>query len=639
MSNKIWDDKSTDLTLNGPKVAISVDTSANISLVAPNGQTGGGVTDQTSVTFSVTGVSTFPDGTNADGGLSYQWYEINDGALGISTRYAGAGTSTLTISHALSPEDNGNQYYNRVTFTPDNVSVGGTSGNILNNFVESTPVAISVAPELFISAGITTSTVATNQEASFSCRGGINRDKVSSYDDNQENSIAYQWYLDGSAISDGTVQKQTSATSVTRNYGVGNHTLILPDDATNVTIRVVGGAGGRGANDSSAGGGGGGQGRIGKFSLGDGGRRLTINVGGRGGNGSTAGNAAGGSGGSSPVSEGGRGGNSGSRGSSGSGGGGAGGVFVFDSVTDGYIIAAGGGGGGAGGSYRCGQAGSGGNADDWQALSSLSGITNGSNGGSPGGGDGGGGGGGGGGYRGASAGGSGGDCPGGGGGDCFTEITMITLESNVEIDGENKKVYYEKPISEINVGEYVVNKDKSQLNKVEFIEKLEKTDWDLYSPVNTIEPFATINHPLWLDGEWVAVDVDLYPWLDRPRPLRDAKTEPVGDRIVYNLWVSGDGTYIANGYGAHSIMFDGGFMKNAYHDKILSYDQVISMYRKYAYGKKELLTGAFILNRFLGKLNYKLLNRLVAFFMLAPEGTKRLSITHKLMKFLQRGYK
>ena len=181
MSNKIWDDKSTDLTLNGPKVAISVDTSANISLVAPNGQTGGGVTDQTSVTFSVTGVSTFPDGTNADGGLSYQWYEINDGALGISTRYAGAGTSTLTISHALSPEDNGNQYYNRVTFTPDNVSVGGTSGNILNNFVESTPVAISVAPELCISAGITTSTVATNQEASFSCRGGINRDKVSSY--------------------------------------------------------------------------------------------------------------------------------------------------------------------------------------------------------------------------------------------------------------------------------------------------------------------------------------------------------------------------------------------------------------------------------------------------------------------------
>ena len=257
MSNKIWDDKSTDLTLNGPRLSVSSDTSANISLVAPNGQTGGGTTDQTSVTFSVTGVSTFPDGTNADGGLSYQWYEVNDGELGISTRFTGAGTSTLTISHALSPEDNGNQYYNRITFTPDNVSAGGTSGNILNNFIETTPVSLTVAPELFISAGVTTSTVTVNQQATFNCGGGINRDKVSSYDTDQENSISYQWYLDGSTISDGTVQKNTAATRITKNFGVGNHTLIIPDDAVNVTIRVVGGAGGRGANDSSASGGGG----------------------------------------------------------------------------------------------------------------------------------------------------------------------------------------------------------------------------------------------------------------------------------------------------------------------------------------------------------------------------------------------
>lgn len=637
MSNKIWDDKSTDLTLNGPKVAISADTSANISLVAPNGQTGGGVTDQTSVIFSVTGVSTFADGTTADGGLTYQWYEINDGALGISTRYAGAGTSTLTLSHALSPEDNGNQYYSRISFTPDNVSAGGTSGNILNDFVDSTPVAISVAPELFISAGITTATVSVNQEASFSCLGGINRDKISSYDDGQENDISYQWYLDGSALSNGTTQRQTAATRITKTFGVGDHTLILPDDAQDVTIRIVGGAGGSGGNDSGSSGGGGGQGRIGKFSIPNGGRKLTLNIGGRGGNGSSGGNASGGSGGSSPVSSGGRGGNSGNGGSSGAGGGGAGGVFVFDSVTDGYIIAGGGGGGAAGGSWDCGGAPSGENAGDWQSVGSISGITNGSD-GSQSGGDGGGGGGGGGGYRGGSGGGGGSDCGGGGGGDCFTDITMITLESNVEIDGQVKKVYYEKPISEIKVGDYVVNKEKTQTNKVEFIEKLEKTDWDLYTPSDDVDPFATINHPLWVDGEWVAVDVDLYPWIEKLRPLRDAKTEPVGDRIVYNLWVSGDGTYIANGYGAHSIIFDGGFMKNAYHDEILSYNQVITMYRKYAYSKKDLLTGAFILNRFLGKLNFKLLNRLVAFFMLAPEGSKRLSVTHKLMKFLQRGH-
>ena len=635
MSNKIWDDKSTDLTLNGPRLSIGSDTSANISLVAPNGQTGGGVTDQTSVTFSVSGVSTFPDGTSADGGLSYQWYD-NNGIIGVSTRLTGAGTSSLTISYALSPEDNQNQFYNRITFTPDNVSSGGTSGNALNSFIDSTPVSLSVAPELFIAAGITTVTVSVDQEASFSCLGGINRDKVSSYDDSQESSIEYQWYLDGIALTDGTVQRQTAATRITRTFGVGNHTLILPDDAQDVEIRVVGGAGGSGGNDSGSSGGGGGQGRIGKFSIPNGGRKLTLNVGGRGGNGGSGGNAGGGSGGSSPVSSGGRGGNSGNRGSSGAGGGGAGGVFVFDDVTDGYIIAAGGGGGAAGGSWDCGGAPSGDNAGDWESVTSISGITNGEN-GSQSGGDGGGGGGGGGGYRGGSGGGGGSDCS-SGGGDCFTDITMITLESKVEIDGQVKKVYYEKPISEIKVGDYVVNKNKTQTNKVEFIEKLEKTDWDLYTPTPDTDPFATINHPLWVDGEWVAVDVDLYPWIEKLRPLRDAKTEPVGDRIVYNLWVSGDGTYIANGYGAHSIIFDGGFMKNAYHDGILNYDQVITMYRKYAYSKKDLLTGAFILNRFLGKLNFKMLNRLVAFFMLAPEGSKRLNVTHKLMKFLQRGY-
>ena len=57
---------------------------------------------------------------------------------------------------------------------------------------------------------------------------------------------------------------------------------------------------------------------------------------------------------------------------------------------------------------------------------------------------------------------------------------MITLESKVEIDGQVKKVYYEKPISEIKVGDYVVNKNKTQTNKVEFIEKLEKILTGIY---------------------------------------------------------------------------------------------------------------------------------------------------------------
>ena len=642
MSNKIWDDKPTDLTLNGPSISVSSDTSANISLVAPNGQTGGGVTDQTSVTFSVTGVSTFPDGTNADGGLSYQWYEINEGALGISTRYAGAGTSSLTISYALSPEDDGNQYYNRISFNPDNVSAGGTSGGSINGFVDTTPVSISVAPELFVSAGITTATVPINVDATFNCLGGINRDGTPV----RESDISYQWYLDGSTLSDGVTQSTQSATTVVQTYGVGNHTITIPDDATNVSIRIRGAAGGSGGSDVGGSGGSAGQGRVGKFSMADGGRTLTINVGSRGSNGARAQNGGSGSGGDTSVSggDGGRGGNTGTNDASGGGGGGGAGVFIFDSISDGYILAAGAGGGGGGGSD--GAAGtSGSNGGDWQSVSgSLSGFGNGGSGADKGSGEGGGGGGAGAGYRGGSGGTAGIDEPppppppsggGGGGIPCFTSDARVLMWPATP----NCSDLIERPISEIKVGDYVINKDRTSNNKVTFIEKHDPNskDPDLYSPRENIPPFATINHPLFVDGEWVAVDVDLYPWLEKQRPLRNANIEETGDRKLYNIWLSGDGTYNVNGFGTHSIMFDGGFMKNCFAQGLLTHDEVMILMKKYTYDKTNLVKGAFLLNKLFGKINLKLLNRLWIYCLNGDDMSKRKRIIHKMMKLLQGG--
>ena len=642
MSNKIWDDKPTDLTLNGPSISVSSDTSANISLVAPNGQTGGGVTDQTSVTFSVTGVSTFPDGTNADGGLSYQWYEINDGELGISTRYAGAGTSSLTISYALSPEDDGNQYYNRISFNPDNVSAGGTSGGSINGFVDTTPVSISVAPELFVSAGITTATVPINVDATFNCLGGINRDGTPV----RESDISYQWYLDGSTLSDGVTQSTQSATTVVQTYGAGNHTLTIPDDATNVSIRIRGAAGGSGGSDVGGSGGSAGQGRVGKFSIADGGRTLTINVGSRGSNGARAQNGGSGSGGDTSVSggDGGRGGNTGTNDASGGGGGGGAGVFIFDSISDGYILAAGAGGGGGGGSD--GAAGtSGSNGGNWQSVSgSLSGFGNGGSGADKGSGEGGGGGGAGAGYRGGSGGTAGIDEPppppppsggGGGGIPCFTSDARVLMWPATPNCGD----LIERPISEIKVGDYVINKDRTSNNKVTFIEKHDPNskDPDLYSPRENIPPFATINHPLFVDGEWVAVDVDLYPWLEKQRPLRDANIEETGNRKLYNIWLSGDGTYNVNGFGTHSIMFDGGFMKNCFVQGLLTHDEVMILMKKYTYDKTNLVKGAFLLNKLFGKINLKLLNRLWIYCLNGDDMSKRKRIIHKMMKLLQGG--
>ena len=105
-----------------------------------------------------------------------------------------------------------------------------------------------------------------------------------------------------------------------------------------------------------------------------------------------------------------------------------------------------------------------------------------------------------------------------------------------------------------------------------------------------MSPFATINHPLFVDGEWVAVDVDTYPWLEKQRPLRDTQTEPSGERKLYNLWVSGDGTYIVNGFGTHSIMYDGGFMQNAFTQGIMNQDEVMKLMRSYTYKGNKIFT-------------------------------------------------
>ena len=83
MSNKIWDDKSTDLSLNGPRLSFSSDITANQTYIAPFGDTGIS-TMPTTVVFTGTAVCQFPDGSNAAGTINYQWYDVSTNqALGV----------------------------------------------------------------------------------------------------------------------------------------------------------------------------------------------------------------------------------------------------------------------------------------------------------------------------------------------------------------------------------------------------------------------------------------------------------------------------------------------------------------------------------------------------------------------------
>ena len=121
--------------------------------------------------------------------------------------------------------------------------------------------------------------------------------------------------------------------------------------------------------------------------------------------------------------------------------------------------------------------------------------------------------------------------------------------------------------------------------------------------------------------------------------MRDANIEETGDRKLYNIWLSGDGTYNVNGFGTHSIMFDGGFMKNCFAQGLLTHDEVMNLMRSYTYGQTDLVTGAFLLNKLLGKVNLKVLNKFVIYCMRGNDTSKRKRIIHKVMKLLQRRFK
>ena len=269
-------------------------------------------------------------------------------------------------------------------------------------------------------------------------------------------------------------------------------------------------------------------------------------------------------------------------------------------------------------------------------MSSITGITNGSDGGDVGG-DGGGGGGGGGGYRGAAGGGAGSDCPGGGGGRCLTADTLITMG-----DSTSSKII-QKPISEIKVGDYVMNKDMSEKNKVVFVEIAQEhvhENEELWSPSEHLKPFATEMHPFVVNGKWLAMDNDFFPWLKKLniQKVEDPIAERCGLRKLYNLWVTGDGTYIANNFVTHSGLYDGGWMRQTWEQGLLTYEEVLEFTHEYGYEKHHLIHGAYILTRILGFFNNKALNKFGVYVLRADSSSKRKKIAEFIMKLLQRRF-
>ena len=398
----------TDLDLNGPILSF---TTNPVGLATTSGST-----------ITLTGIATATFATTATpdnaGTISYQWYEVGVGALSDNTKFAGTGTTTLTISNAATPEDNNRKFYLEADYN----AAQNQTGNATNEPHQSGIATITVDPDIEIIAQPTNAQTQINTNVTFTIDAGLTDDSYG--------NVAYQWQLNGSNIDDGAIVDELTATRVDQTY-TSDSSFTLPEDASNVEITIAGAKGGRGGDDSDGRGGDGGDGRAGKFTYPDGARTLTFRVGRNGNDGGTGNQQAGGGPGSSSVASGGSGGGAGQQGWSGGGGGGGGATGVFDSVENAYTIVGAGGAGGGGGSLSRGS-GPAPSAGNFSSTSSPFSVSNGGNGTTKSG-DGGGGGAGGGGAPGGGGGGSGqdtfnGGSPGGPGGSRYN-TSYATLDS------------------------------------------------------------------------------------------------------------------------------------------------------------------------------------------------------------------
>lgn len=195
------------------------------------------------------------------------------------------------------------------------------------------------------------------------------------------------------------------------------------------------------------------------------------------------------------------------------------------------------------------------------------------------------------------------DRGGGGGGGCFLGETLVTMSD-----------WTKKRIDQVKDGDYVYNKDMTQVNQVLFIERVpDKYMWkELYTPSGDYEPFATPNHPLFVDGEWVAIDNEIYPWLGKINSVKSPITCETQGELVYNLWVTGDGTYIVNGFGTTSIMMDGGIMRVCYQNGYLSQDDIMELMREFTTQGNMMTYGSYLFNKLFGYITCKPIVKVLA---------------------------
>ena len=220
---------NTILEINGPTLAVDTQPSDATDVA---GET---------VTFGTSGLASasFPEGSSftPSGTLSYAWYSSTPGSSswtivangtrtnsdGTTTTITGAGTSVLSIANIKFGGDNNNQYKVRVGYNPsgydgDDFPYNAGTPNAINEPLDSDTALLTVTPTLSISGQPADATGTTETRTLFN---------VIATCDNPDliDTITYQWYQDGSALTNGTNVTGAQASQLSITSTEGSHTI------------------------------------------------------------------------------------------------------------------------------------------------------------------------------------------------------------------------------------------------------------------------------------------------------------------------------------------------------------------------------------------------------------------------------
>ena len=226
----LFPDVNTTLDLNGPELSFTTQPVGVATSVAS------GI-----ATFTGIATATFPSNQSTrstnTGSIAYQWYKDNS-ALSDGTNVTGSGTTTLTLSGLTNPGDNQSSVFLRADYTPSAYESGLTP-NAFNEPIDSDTGTITVFPTVSITTQPEDTTVVEDVNTTFSV--------VASTSDSTNSSLSYNWYLNGSSLSDSslvsgsktdTLTIKTEDPSLSRVYCEVSHPTAQPGIVTSTEAKL-----------------------------------------------------------------------------------------------------------------------------------------------------------------------------------------------------------------------------------------------------------------------------------------------------------------------------------------------------------------------------------------------------------------